>query len=500
MPKPVSLAQRLLTTLTNDLPRLEEIDNYRRGRQRAPHTPDNADREFRELARRSITNLCQMPTNSVAQIIEVDGFRPGLHGEGQASDGRLSYAHGPQWDFFQQNSLDSRQDAVHRGALDFGHSFVVNEKGTDEAKSRARGLSAMRTTALYKDPANDIVPVAAIYVDDWGDGSKDGRGAATMWDDLHLYKVVFTTGGEVTHVTRMDRHGWTECPVTRFAPIVDLDGCTVGLIEPLIPLQDRLNQTIFDLLVTQSYSSFKVRTVTGMAPPMQTKVIYETDGDGNRRIDPVTREPIVLDVVPVIDPSTGQPKPAPVSMLAKSALWAEDPEVKFGTLDHTPLDGHIAAAKLAVQHFTAIGQVPPHYALGEIANLSAEALDAAQQTLMRLADDIKTAFGESWERVVRLAMRIENQDGAKDMHAEVIWADKDGRAWGSFSDGAGKLVSELGIPQQGLWHRVPGVTQGELARWERLARDHNRAERLAEGVYRPAGGVAEENVLSATGA
>ena len=462
-------AQELLKTLVSDREDiLLLLDKYSRGEHRVPYTPDNADREFRDLAKKAVTNLVEMPVNAVAQGTAVDGFRPG----DDQDNGKLSYKDLPQWKFFQRNSLDAKQDAIHRGALRFGHSFVLVEKDKKrEGFAKARGLSALTTTALFDDPANDIEPVAALTVTRWPSDDEDGVGQATVWDDSRSYTVLFDAGLKITSTKKHDLHGFNECPVTRFAPQVDLDGRTTGIIEPLIPLQDRINQTNFNLLIAQSYSAFKVRTVTGMAPPMMTEPVTDETGK-------------VIGSKPVIDPATGQPKPRPLNLLSKSVLIAEDKDTKFGTLDETDLSGHISASKLAIQQFTAVSQTPPHYALGEIANLSADALDAAQQTLDRLTDNVKSSFGESWERVVRLAMHLEGAAGADDMEAEVIWADKDARAWAAFADGAGKLVSELGIPKRGLWPRVPGVTQNELATWQDLRDEEDRELQMTDSLLR----------------
>jgi hypothetical protein len=478
-------AQELLTTLQTDLERLELIDAYVRGDHRPPFTPDNADREFKEIARRSITNLCDMPVNSVSQTLAVDGFRPGAEETSDSKELAQSRVNSPQWTFFQRNGLDSRQHAVHRAALRFGHSFVVNEAGKDGGKSTARGLSPLTTAALFDDPANDIAPVAALNVTLWRDANT-GVGAADMWLEKERYKVRFE-GFTVKAVVKVGPHGYDECPVTRFAPEVDLDGRTVGLIEPLIPIQDRLNQTIFDLLIAQSYSSFKVRTITGMAPPMQMEPVYEKDAVTGLPVLDSNGDKIVVDVKPLLDPNTGQPVAAPIQMMAKSVMWAEDPDVKFGTLDETPLEGHIASAEMTIRQFSAVSQTPPHYMLGQIANLSAEALDAAQQSLDRLVDSVRSPFGEAWERVVRLDMQVNGLAGADDHAAEVIWADKDARAWAAFADGAGKLHTEIGIPQRGLWPRVPGVTQNELALWETLREEEDKEQQQIDALYRASG-------------
>jgi hypothetical protein len=171
--------------------------------------------------------------------------------------------------------------------------------------------------------------------------------------------------------------------------------------------------------------------------------------------------------------------PDQVNINARRWMWAEDEHVKFGTLDETPLDGFISAIDLAFRHIAALGQVPPHHLLGQIANLSAEALTAAETALERKVQEFKSSFGESWERVFRLAMKMLGENGADDFNAEVIWRDMEQRSLAQAGDALGKLREQLGIPARGLWARVPGATASELRQWEQLADEEEPSTVLA---------------------
>src|SRR5690606_27326665 len=91
--------------------------------------------------------------------------------------------------------------------------------------------------------------------------------------------------------------------------------------------------------------------------------------------------------------------------------------------DETPLDGYIAALKDVSERLSAVTQTPPTYLLGQIANLSAEALNAAEKTFNRKVESYKHSFGEAWERVFRIASRLDGVEGADDVHGEVVWRD-----------------------------------------------------------------------------
>src|SRR5690606_34025405 len=161
--------------------------------------------------------------------------------------------------------------------------------------------------------------------------------------------------------------------------------------------------------------------------------------------------------------AAGNPIPAPINHNARRFLFAEDSDVQFGSLPGGPLSPLIDSIDMSIRHLAAVSQTPPHHLLGQIANLSAEALQAAETALSRKISEFRAAFGESWERVFRLAGELDGQSGAADDYmGEVLWRDMESRSLSQAADALGKLGEQLGIPKRGLWKRVPGVTQTEL--------------------------------------
>lgn len=475
----VKVAKLALQTLRKDRDdRLLAIDRYEQGQQDLPFMPDNADAEYRLLAKRAVTNVIPFLISTPAQMMYGDSFRRGRTSDSLADHAVIAartFAVQPEWDHWQKSGLDKRQSAVYRGALKFGHSFVLTED-TDKKGILSKGLSALSTVALYEDPANDEDPYVALSVKRWPKG--DEVGLARMWDDTYLYWVTFKSLEDLDSVTCAGgkKHGATVCPVTRFTAAVDLEGRTCGVVEPMFVLQDRINQTVFDLLIVQSFASFKVRTIAGMAPPVKMGAYDEA---GVLITDPAGRPDDVYEWRPLINPDTGRPIMDEVNLNAKRLFFAEDHETRFSTLDETPLDGFISAIDTAFRHMSSLSQTPPHFVLGEIANLSAEALTVAETALARKVDEFKTSFGESWERVFRVAAEIGELDGASDLAGELVWRDVGQRSLAQSADALGKLAESLGIPKRGLWSRVPNVTANELATWEDLREEDDPAAALA---------------------
>jgi hypothetical protein len=447
-------AETLLAILNRDRDApggLIECDEYMRGIHADPYMPKQATNEYKLLAKRSVTNLVPLVVGTPAQACYVDGVRAGKGKGGKAADGENT----DDWDAWQRSGMDRRQASVYRGSFIYGQAFVLVERAEgDGNKARFRMLSPLRTAVGYDDPANDDAPLAGITVTRWprtvrvGDTTEYRDGEARYWDDVDEYKIVFKSLGDVASVEKVGPHGNSECPIERFTPQLDLDGRPMGIVAPMIRLQDRINQTVFDLLIAQTYGSFKVRWATGMTPAF--------------KLDPETGEPI-------LGPD-GEPIPQETRAHITHFMMNDSADAKFGTLDETPLDGYINAVDMGIRHLSALEQIPPHHLLGQIANLSADALNAAETALARKVEEFQHSFGESWERCFRLVGELEgNPSQAEDFNMEVIWRDMGARSLAQTADALGKLRQNLQVPHKGLWPRIPGVTQEELSEWKDLA-------------------------------
>lgn len=488
-------AAKLLDVLNRDRESyLLRIDDYIQGKHDDPYMPASADAEYKLLAQRAVSNWIPLLISTPAQALYVDSYRRGrlVRDRDDAGGASSSDEATPEWDTFERSGLASKQVSIHRSAIAYGHCFAVTSRDR-EGRATIRGVSPLRASALFDDPANDLRPEAFIEVKRWPK-MVDGElrvGTAEMYVGGTCYDVTFeslTDPDSVTAKRNEEKSGITEeAPVVRFAAHLDLEGRTTGVVWPVIPLQNRINQSVFDLLVAQTYGSFQVRTATGMAPPMEMVPQFAdpSHDDEFKRTGRVPDGAEVVGLKPKIDPNTGQPVFKQFDLNARRMLFAEDPEARFSTLEGTPLDGFIKSIDMSIRHLSAISQTPPHYLLGQIANLSAEALQAAETSLSRMIEQFRKNFGESWEMVFRISAEVEGlMDVAADYSGEILWRDMDLQSISAVSDGLGKLAESLGIPKRGLWSRVPGVTKPEIDEWTRLAEQETPELQLADAINR----------------
>ncbi|MFD9813992.1 phage portal protein [Streptomyces sp. NPDC059080] len=448
---PLEAAEQGFSKLQRDRERLDFIHRYLKGDHDGPYEPKHASAEYKLLAKRSVSNWLPLLVKTPAQALAVEGYRR----HDAAGDSSATSA---EWKVWQANRMDARQAAVHRAALGYGLAFVtVLPDPADPSRPVIRGVSPRLMYAEYADPAADETPLWALQVEDATSGDDETR--AWFYDHTGVTELVMG-GDSGPRVVAFAEHKMGVCPVVRFAPDIDLEGKVSGVVEPMIPIQDRINQTTFDLLVAQTFGSFKVRTISGMAPE------FETDSDG--RV--------------IYDSLTGKPKVKPIQADASRFLVAPDPDTKFQQLDETPLGGFLEAIEAGVKTLAAVSQTPPHYLLGSLINLSAEALAAAEAALTRAVDEYKHLFGESWELVLRLCARLVGVE--EDERAQVLWTDAESRSLSQTVDALGKAVQMLNVPARALWPRIPGVTSTDVEEWAQMAEDDDPALRLADSLTR----------------
>lgn len=437
----VSTAKLLLEARKGEQVRLKRIADYLCGKHDSVYVPSGARAEYRWLIERSRVNILPLVITVVAQNMYIDGYRPAGKDENA----------GP-WRAWQANRMDARQHGIHRSVLGYGAAYNVVLPG--KPVPVITPFSPRRMSAMYEDTVNDEWPIFAIE-DTVQNTRKGPRRVIRLYDDQARYPLIAKADGSGLSMEPDAApmvHGLGVCPVVRYVNQADLDGDGVlGEVEPLITTQDQLNMTTFNLLMAQQYAAFRQRWVTGMAPPL--------DGDGNPM--------------------------EPFRSRVDGLFVAEDTDTKFGEFGQTDLKGYLDSRNDTIKHIATMSQVPPYHLLGEMVNLSAEALAAARDGLDRKTDERESLCGESHEQTLRLVGLAGGDTAAwEDTAAQVVWRDTSARSLAQTVDALGKLVTMLGVPAQELWERVPGVTQTDVERWKAAAEKGDAMGQLSSLIDR----------------
>jgi hypothetical protein len=446
--------------------RLTRISRYVDGKHDPPYTPKGVDAEYRWIAKKARRNFLPLVVSVLSQNLHVDGYRPSGQTANEIAGPQTPQ---PEWEAFRANRMISRQHGVHRSIIKYGSSYVVVLPGrmsTDEEQPATdvpviRPASPRRMTAFYANDVDDEWPQFAIEV--WSVNLPQGKSQmfVSVYDEQMRYILsgnpgVSTAAQLNLRIADADNsllngqapvatHGLGICPIVRFLYETDLDGeddCS-GEIEPIIPIQDQINFDTFNLMITTQFAAFRQRWVTGMSP---------TDESG-REAAPFR---------PGVD-----------------RVWAaEDATTHFGEFGESQLAPYSTVREDGIRHMATITQIPPYHLLGQVANMSAEALAAAKDGQDRKVDELKAGMTDPWRNVFRLTcLASGDKDGWNDLFGTVVWRDTSARAFGATIDGLTKVAQMLGVPVEELWAKIPGVTAEDVQAWL-LAKQREEAQQI----------------------
>lgn len=447
-----------LETRESDRARLDKVRRYVKGEHDAPYVPKNAKQEYKGLIIKSVANWLPLIPTVVGQNLYLEGYRNAQEAAVAEADPTTDGTSPSElaWQAWLANGMDARQSAVHKGALTYGYHYVLVLQG--DVAPVVKPISALNMTCVYGD--DDDWPLVAMH---WRRARFEGK-VVRMLDLLDDVNVTTYVGKleakepkDFTEVSTAT-HGMGVCPVVRFRnEWEDSDEEPIrGEVEPYIPIQDRLNETTLDLLMAQQYGAFIQKWVTGLAVEEDSRE-FLAEGLPNPNFGKVIE---------------------PFQVAVDRLIVAEDPDTNFGSFAATDLKGYLESLEAGIRHMSALAQVPPHYLLGAMANLSADALAAAEAGLTRKVSDRKSLFGVAWAQVLRLTCTAQGTE--PDLTATVVWRDTESRALASTVDAFGKLAQMLGVPPEALWEKLPGFSVREVREWKAIKAEQLRTDPMSQ--------------------
>lgn len=397
------------------------------------NVPEGATKELADLAKLAPNNFASLLVTELVQTAYVEGVRlPG------SEDNMAS------WDVWQENRWDAKQIALHRAAVGHGLSYGValpaENRLTGARTALMRGVSAKRMAAWYDDDDDEwpLHAIEALPVKNAQFNAHVGDWTVRVYDEEAVYYLSCENNGREEKdwtFIQAESHGLRVPPVVRYANTLDLDGVATGVIEPVLPMLRRVDQTTYDRTIVQRFGAWKVRWIAGLAKP-STEML-------------ANQQALELSMMDI--------------------LISSSKDTKFGTLDASSTADYIQGGDTDLRYLAAITQTPPHHLLGLSDNLQAEALETAEKGLHRKSQDFKTLAGESHEQMFRLvAMIMGNTKEANATGMKVRWRDTEARSLVQTANALTLLASGLGIPSQMLWEKLPGWDDADSERAKRL--------------------------------
>jgi hypothetical protein len=440
-------ALRLIGLLEDELrSRRFEIDRneqYYRGKQPLRFASDEFKKYHGKRYQGFSDNWVQVVSDSPVERLTVNGFQPA----------GMTEADKESWRVWQMNGLDADSQLGFLGAVNSARSFVLvwgnpDDPDTPEVTfedasqcivAYEPGSRRKRRAGLkrWEDGADDY---ATLYLADevWKfkrarvGASQKSTGLQDVDDELKKWELR-ETGDE----PNPQPNPLGIVPLVELPNRPTLVGDPISDVTGVVAMQDAVNLLWAQLFTTSDYASFPTRIVLGAERP----------------------------VVPVLDESGAIVGERPVDM----EKFAVD-RVQFFTGDNVRTEEWSAAnlgaysdiIETAVGHIAAQTRTPQHYLVGKMANLSGDALIAAETGLVKRVEEKQLWFGQALREVFRL-IALAQGDEAKALAisgGRVVWADAQSRSTAQLTDSLLKL-KQIGFPFEFLALRY-GLTPTEV--------------------------------------
>lgn len=369
---------------------LAKLDAYFEGRQPAAFLSPKSQEALGNKLRVLGVNFPKLLVNSVAERMQVTGFR--AIGETDADD--------DLWRIWQANDLEAQAHLAHVDSLTYGRAFVTVWSGPEVPRVTVE--SARQMTAIH-DPATGAV-----------------RAAIKRWTDGRQHYAVVYEADRITRyagkehaltVTEVIPNPLLEVPVVPIvnrSRLLDFDGSSE--MTDILDLTDGLAKIMSDAMVSSEYYARPRRWVTGL------EIVEDDEGNA---VNPFSDE--------------------------LGRLWqSENADTKFGQFDGSGLNGYGDLSAVLTQQIGAVSGLPPHYlGLNGDQPPSADAIRSAEASLVAKVIGKQRTFGRSWAKVADLITKVSTGSNMRDF--ETVWSAPDTRTPAQVADAAAKLAG-IGVP------------------------------------------------------
>lgn len=416
----------------------DRFDAYYCGDHPLPWLAPQAVDDFRRILKMTRSNLMGLVCDATAERAQLQGFRLGV-GE-EAADQET-------WRIWQANNMDSAFDQAILESLICGQAYTLVAPNPADPKTPLIYVEhPTQAIVAYAPGTNRTVRAAGlkVWVDDW-----TSQLMATLYLPGWLFKfqAPYTKGMLAAGVRWKQRNvqgeQWPAPNPLGVVPLVEIPNnprmLTGGVSElaDVTDIQDRINKTIADRLMTQDFGAFPQKWASGWP-------VTSADGAATEPIDVGRNRMVTTDVS----------------------------EARFGQWDAAPLDPYSAAKREDTKDVASRTRTPAQYLLGEMSNVNGETLKASESGLISKVGQRCRSWGEGAEETARLLRVAAKLPAAGGAGMEAIWRDPAFRTQGELVDSLVKLGT-LGVPYRALWE-IYGASEPQMNRWQAaLAAENN---------------------------
>lgn len=414
MTSPADHVDHLAGVLSTDTPNLLESLKYRNGEHRLRTIGIGAPPEMRYLTVHP--GWPSVYLRALSDRLDIEGFRIAEESEGIEE----------LWDWWQANNLDEESTLGHDDAFTFGRSYITISRPFDDdddpdvplirlesplymyAEIDPRTRKVTRAVRLYKTRQDSAVPdKATLYLPDSTIYLARDGGLADKW---------VPDGKPVEHQLGV-------VPVVPLAndPRLSNRYGRSEISPELRELTDAGSRTLMNLQAASELIAVPMRGFFGVS-----KAELTNDGEATTS-----------------DVYYGR-------MLAIESELAKAFEFKAAELRNFTDE----MGELAKQVASLTGLPPQYLAFSSDNPASAEAIIATDSRLVRTAERKARMFGGSWERAMRIAMKVMGKEVPESYRRlETVWRDPSTPTAAAKADAAAKLYAngQGPVPREQTW-------------------------------------------------
>ena len=457
-------------------------ENYYTGQHPLPWLSPRAADEFREILRMSRSNYMGLVIDAQCERMMVEGFRVGTSKSSKRSRSTMmsdrpstsapsssepsdpidedelgEEGDAETWRIWTENNLDSEFDKALLESSIAGMSYLLVAPNDDEPDMPNIYVEHPSQAIVEYEPGSNRRRLAAglkVYDDDW-----TGTVHAVLYLPDGIYKFKQTRAatalpnipisdlerriqlGQLVQpmwdVREVTGESWPAPNVLEEVPLLELSNnprmLTGGRseLEDVTDIQDRVNKTRADRVVTQDYGAFPQKWVSGWPT-------VDDSGTATPAIDTGRNRIVTTEVV----------------------------ETKFGQWQAAALDPYNTSAREDIKDIASRTRTPAQYLLGEMSNVNGQTLKASESGLVAKVRQRMRNHDDTIERCMRLSRKAAGLPVDRDLQIQTLWRNPEHRTEGELVDALTKMAT-LGVPQEVLWERW-GATPTEIRRWKAM--------------------------------
>lgn len=419
-------------------------EDYVSGNHPLPNGDPRYVKALRDFQLKALTNYIALATNAIPSRMRVKGFRfgrkeaakpsptpstpktenssqngsqaPQKAAQGGRSDENVGIADKDAQLVWMANDMDYQMEGFLGNCATYGEGYLLAGPEDPETGEPTITSEHPRLCHVFPDPVRPTRSLAGIKL--WKDIYIGQMIAVLYLPDL-IYVFTGPSNGESMqasvalanggfNLVAIQRNELGEVPLVRcqWRP----DGKAEA--EDAFPIQDRMNLTILNRLVISKSQAYRQKWMTGGQ-------IAKSGKKGKSGVD----------AKPPFDPGA-------------DTLWhVPAPDAKFGDFDQVDITQILDSVRDDVLDFAALQQLPAHYLMGRMANISGDTLTQAESGHKLRTQARERAVGWTLEKVMRLVFKYKGKfDKAKELDAEVIWADSEVRSLAEKADASVKYA------------------------------------------------------------